>query len=141
MDILTIFARIWNPKRLACKHSISYAQLNKFYRHFLRKLIYKIYLASDEKWLESNPARSELKFFIYFQIIYLSPTGLNIDSSFNLTFEVSCCRPGLVRPYSLKIHFVRNFLTGSAVWFFLIILKFVFAPICEIKTFEKIIRQ
>ena len=40
-------------------------------------------------------------------------------------------------PYSFEIVFVRNPISGSAAWFFVIILKFIFTPISEIKIHEK----
>ena len=43
----------------------------------------------------------------------------------------------VARPYGFEIDFVRNFISGSAAWFFLIILKFIFTPIFEIKIHEK----
>ena len=43
----------------------------------------------------------------------------------------------VVRPYGFKIDFVRNPTSGSAAWFFLIMLKFIFTPILEIKIYGK----
>ena len=40
-------------------------------------------------------------------------------------------------PYGLEIDFVRNPFSGSAAWFFFIILKFIFTPIFEIRIKEK----
>ena len=39
----------------------------------------------------------------------------------------------VVRPYSFEIVFGRNPISGSAAWFFFIILKFIFKSIYEIK--------
>ena len=41
------------------------------------------------------------------------------------------------RPYAIKIDFVRNPIPGSAAWFLVIILKFIFTHIFEIKIHEK----
>ena len=41
------------------------------------------------------------------------------------------------RPYGFRIDYVRNPISGSAVWFFLIILKFIFTLIFETKIHEK----
>ena len=41
------------------------------------------------------------------------------------------------RPYGFEIDFVRNPISGSAAWFFVIILKFILTPIFEIKIHEK----
>ena len=41
------------------------------------------------------------------------------------------------RPYGFEIDFVRNPISGSAAWFFVIILEFIFTPILEIKIYEK----
>ena len=41
------------------------------------------------------------------------------------------------RPYGFEIDFVRNPITGSAAWFFVIILKFIFTAIFKIKIHEK----
>ena len=43
----------------------------------------------------------------------------------------------VARPYGFEINFVRNPISGSAAWFFVIILKFIFAAIFEIKIYEK----
>ena len=43
----------------------------------------------------------------------------------------------VARPNGYKIDFVRNPISGSAAWFFVIILKFIFKPIFEIKIHEK----
>ena len=40
-------------------------------------------------------------------------------------------------PYSFKIDFVRNPISWSAAWFFVIILKFIFTAIFQIKIHEK----
>ena len=40
-------------------------------------------------------------------------------------------------PYGFQIDFVRNPISGSASWFFIIILKFIFTPILEIKIHTK----
>ena len=39
----------------------------------------------------------------------------------------------VARPYGFEIDFLRNPFSGSAVWFFVIILKFILTPIFEIK--------
>ena len=44
----------------------------------------------------------------------------------------------VARPYGFKIDFARNLFSGSAAWFFVIIFKFIFTPIFEIKFHEKI---
>ena len=43
----------------------------------------------------------------------------------------------VARPYGVEIDFVRNLISGSASWFAVVILKFIFAPIFEIKIHEK----
>ena len=43
----------------------------------------------------------------------------------------------VARPYGFEIDFVRNPLSGSAAWFPVIILKFIFTPIFGIKIHEK----
>ena len=43
----------------------------------------------------------------------------------------------VARPNGYKIDFVRNPISGSAAWFFVLILKFIFKPIFEIKIHEK----
>ena len=42
------------------------------------------------------------------------------------------------RPYGFNIDFVRNHFSESSAWIFVIILKFIFTPIFEIKSHEKI---
>ena len=41
------------------------------------------------------------------------------------------------RPYSFGIEFMINCITETAGWFFVIILKFIFTRIYEIKIYEK----
>ena len=41
------------------------------------------------------------------------------------------------RPYGFRIDYVRNPISGSTVWFFLIILKSIFTIIFETKIHEK----
>ena len=43
----------------------------------------------------------------------------------------------VARPLGFEIDFVRNPISGSAAWFFVIILKFILTPIFEIKVHEK----
>ena len=43
----------------------------------------------------------------------------------------------LAQPLGFEIDFVRNPFSGSAAWFFVIILNFIFIPIFEIKVREK----
>ena len=43
----------------------------------------------------------------------------------------------VARPYGFEINFVRNPMSGSAVWCFVIILEFIFKPIFAIKIHEK----
>ena len=43
----------------------------------------------------------------------------------------------VAQPYGFKIDFVRNPISESAAWFFVVILKFIFTPIFEIKIYEK----
>ena len=43
----------------------------------------------------------------------------------------------VARPNGFEIDFVRNLISGSAAWFFVIILKFIFTPIFELKIYEK----
>ena len=43
----------------------------------------------------------------------------------------------VARPYGFEIDFVRNLISGSAAWFFVIIVKFIFTSIFKIKIFEK----
>ena len=40
-------------------------------------------------------------------------------------------------PYGFEINFVRDLISGSAAWFSVIILKFIFTPIFKIKIDEK----
>ena len=41
------------------------------------------------------------------------------------------------RPYGFEIDFGRNAISGSAAWFFVIVLKFIFTSICEIRIYKK----
>ena len=41
------------------------------------------------------------------------------------------------RPYGFESDLVRHPISGSAAWFFIIILKFIFTPIFEIKIHAK----
>ena len=41
------------------------------------------------------------------------------------------------RPYGFEIDFVRSPISGSAAWFFVIILRFILTPIFETKLHEK----
>ena len=43
----------------------------------------------------------------------------------------------IARPYGFEIDFLRNPISGSAPWFFVIILKFIFTPIFENKVLKK----
>ena len=43
----------------------------------------------------------------------------------------------VVQPLGFEIDFVRNPISGAAAWFFVIILKFIFTAIFEIKIYEK----
>ena len=43
----------------------------------------------------------------------------------------------VARPYGFEINFVRNTICGSAALFFVIILKFIFTPLFEIKIQRK----
>ena len=43
----------------------------------------------------------------------------------------------VAQPYGFEIDFVRNPISGTAAWFFVIILKFIFTPILEIKVYVK----
>ena len=43
----------------------------------------------------------------------------------------------IARPYRFEIDFMRNPISGSASWFFVIVLKFLFTPIFEIKIYTK----
>ena len=43
----------------------------------------------------------------------------------------------VARPFSFEVDFVRNPISGSAAWFFVIFLKFIFTSIFEIKINEK----
>ena len=43
----------------------------------------------------------------------------------------------VARPNGFEIDFVRNPIDWSEAWFFVIILKFIFTPIFEIKIHEK----
>ena len=45
----------------------------------------------------------------------------------------------VVRPYCYEIDFERNSISGSSAWFFVIIVKFIFTLIFEIKIYEKIL--
>ena len=55
----------------------------------------------------------------------------------NLT-ELPGCRVWLVSPIGSKIDFKRDPIFESAIWVFVIILKFIFTLIFEIKIHEKI---
>ena len=43
----------------------------------------------------------------------------------------------VARPYGSEIDFVRDPISGSAAWFFVSILRFIFTPIFGIKIYEK----
>ena len=43
----------------------------------------------------------------------------------------------VARPYSFEIDFVRNLFSGSAWWFFVIILKFILHPFLKSKFMRK----
>ena len=57
----------------------------------------------------------------------------------NLEYEFNSHVRGvtIARPYGFEINFVRNPFSGSAWWFFVLILKFIFRPIFEIKIHAK----
>ena len=44
----------------------------------------------------------------------------------------------VARSYGFEIHLMGNPISGSAAWFFVIVLKFIFKPIFELKIHEKI---
>ena len=44
---------------------------------------------------------------------------------------------GVARPYGFELDFVRNLISWSAVWFFVVILRFTFTSIFEIEIYEK----
>ena len=58
--------------------------------------------------------------------------------SYFLTINSHAVGKAVARPYGFKIDFARNLFSGSAAWFFVIILKFIFTPIFEIEIYEKI---
>ena len=47
------------------------------------------------------------------------------------------CGMAVKRPYGFEMDFLRSPDSGSAAWFFVIILKFIFTPIFEIKIYEE----
>ena len=54
-----------------------------------------------------------------------------------LTFNSHAVGVAIAQPLGFEIDFVRNPILGSAVWFFVIILKFIFTAIFEIKNHLK----
>ena len=53
-------------------------------------------------------------------------------------FDSHACGMAVAPPYGFEIDFVRNPISGSAAWFFVIILKFISELIFEVKIHEKI---
>ena len=55
--------------------------------------------------------------------------------AFTCTIQFNSHAVGMAvaRPLGFEIDFVRNPISGSAAWFFVIILKFIFTAIFEIK--------
>ena len=51
----------------------------------------------------------------------------------------NACGMAVARPYGFESDSVRNPISGSAAWFFFMILKLIFTPIFEIKIDEQII--
>ena len=54
-----------------------------------------------------------------------------------LIFNSRTVYMAIARRYGFEIDFVRNRISGSAAWFFVIILKFIFTLIFEIKIYAK----
>ena len=61
------------------------------------------------------------------------------NSSWVITTRLNSHADGLavVQPLGFEIDFVRNPISGAAAWFCVIILKFIFTAIFEIKIYEK----
>ena len=57
--------------------------------------------------------------------------------TFFLMFNSHAGGKAVARPNGFEIDFVRNPIDWSEAWFFVIILKFIFTPIFEIKIHEK----
>ena len=55
----------------------------------------------------------------------------------NLAINSHASGIAVARPNGFEIDFVRNPISGSAAWFFVIIFEFIFTPIFEIKIHEK----
>ena len=60
---------------------------------------------------------------------------LNLKQSYHI--DTYAGGMAVARPYGFEIDFVRNSFPGSTAWFFVIILKFIYTPIFEIKIHEK----
>ena len=58
----------------------------------------------------------------------------------SINFDTHAVGMAVVRSYGFELDFVRNPISGSAAWFFVIILKLILTPIFEIKIHEKIFK-
>ena len=67
------------------------------------------------------------------KFVYSKSARLGSESIFN-SHAVGMA---VARPFGFEIDFVRNPISESAAWFFVIILKFIFTPIFKIKVHEK----
>ena len=72
---------------------------------------------------------------ILYLIILLYPGFPPYDNQFN--FHAGAM--AVARPYGSEIYFVKSPISGSAAWFFVNILKFIFTSIFEIKFMKKIL--
>ena len=69
--------------------------------------------------------------------VYKGPKKWSIVATSLTSFNSHAVGMAVARPLGFEIDFVGNPISGSAGWFFVIILKFIFTPICEIKVHEK----
>ena len=58
-----------------------------------------------------------------------------------LNFNSHADGTAVARPYGFEINFVRNPISGSAAWFFVIILKFILTALFESNFMKKIIPE
>ena len=66
---------------------------------------------------------SRVEFDLFFHSVLFEVTSEKIK---HFLFQLSRCRIGLVSPKDFKIDFLKNFIFGSATYFFVNILKFSF---------------
>ena len=67
----------------------------------------------------------------------IPPTRLELTILHFTKFYSHAGGMAVAQPYSFKIDFVRNRISGSAARYFVMILKFILTPIFEIKSHEK----